>query len=201
MTEEILAFATWAATYVSGAIVWAGMIGIPLSVPLLIWYPRAVPLLLTTLFAVFLTLLPFPDPDTFDCATSVARVIVKPFEGLRGVVRAIAATGQYWRLLTDLTVMSSIMNVVFFMLPGAALTLLLQSAAGAAAYGLCLSLAIETTQYTGNLGWYDCAYRYADVTDLMTNTLGVWLGFLLARRIMRTVRTRRNVQIRNAGQS
>ena len=181
MTEEILAFATWAVTYVGSAIVWAGMIGIPLSVPLMIWYPRAVPLVLTSLFAVFLTLLPFPDPATYDCGTSPARVILQPFDGLGGVLRYIARSGEVWRLLTDLTFVSSVMNVVFFMLPGAALTLLIRSAGLAAVCGLGLSLAIETTQYTGNLGWYDCAYRYADVTDLMTNTLGVWLGFLLAR--------------------
>lgn len=185
MTEEILAFATMAATYVAGALVWASLVGVPLSVPLLFWRPRLVPLLLTSLFAVFLTLLPFPDPATFDCGTSVARVILQPFDGLGGVLRQIARTGQVWRLLTDLTVVSSVMNVVFFMLPGAALALLVRSAGLAAAFGLALSLAIETTQFTGNLGWYDCAYRYADVTDLMTNTLGVWLGFLLARRLAR----------------
>ncbi len=183
MIGEILAFATWAATYVASAIVWAGLIGIPLSVPLLIWFPRLVPLLLSSLFAVFLTLLPFPDPATFDCGTTAARVILQPFDGLGGIAGNIARTGQVWRLLTDLTFVSSVMNVVFFMLPGAALTLLLRSAWMAAACGLGLSLAIEVTQFTGNLGWYDCAYRYADVTDLMTNTLGVWLGFLLARRL------------------
>lgn len=183
MTGEILAFATGAATYVAGALVWTGLIGVPLSVPLLFWRPRLVPLLLTSLFAVLLTLLPFPDPATFDCGTSAARVILQPFDGLGGIVRHIARTGQVWRLLTDLTFVSSVMNVVFFMLPGAALTLLLRSAGLAAACGLGLSLAIEATQFTGNLGWYDCAYRYADVTDLMTNTLGVWLGFLLARRL------------------
>ena len=186
MIGEILTFAAGALTLVGRAALWGAIVGGVLSLPLLVRGRRAIPLVLATSFVVCLTMLPFPDAATFDCATSPAHLILQPFDGMGAVTRAVLRTGQVWRLLTDLTFVSSVMNVVFFMLPGAALALLIRSARAAAACGLGLSLTIEIAQVTGNFGWYDCAYRYADVTDLMTNTLGVWLGFLLMRRLRRS---------------
>lgn len=55
--------------------------------------------------------------------------------------------------------------------------------------GFLLSLGIESTQLMllltldGN--------RWADVNDLMSNTLGTWLGYLLLRRLMRSGRFHR----------
>lgn len=40
-----------------------------------------------------------------------------------------------------------------------------------------LSLAIEITQFTGLYGIYNGSYRLCDVDDLMTNTLGGYLGY------------------------
>jgi glycopeptide antibiotics resistance protein len=48
------------------------------------------------------------------------------------------------------------------------------------AIGLGLSLLIEVVQYTGNLGVYPCPYRIADVDDLISNTTGSLLGWMLA---------------------
>jgi hypothetical protein len=45
---------------------------------------------------------------------------------------------------------------------------------------LGLSLAIEVVQYTGNLGFYPCPYRIADVDDLISNTFGGLLGWMMA---------------------
>jgi hypothetical protein len=49
--------------------------------------------------------------------------------------------------------------------------------------GFALSLAVELTQLTGTWGFYPCAYRKFDMDDLVLNTLGVALGFALARRL------------------
>ncbi|QIK82527.1 VanZ family protein [Sanguibacter sp. HDW7] len=46
--------------------------------------------------------------------------------------------------------------------------------------GLLVSLAIETTQYTGIFGLVGCSYRVGDVDDLLTNTVGAFLGAVLA---------------------
>ncbi len=45
--------------------------------------------------------------------------------------------------------------------------------------GFCLSFFYELTQYTGFYGIYPRAYRFADVDDLIVNTLGAVLGFFL----------------------
>ncbi|WP_246019410.1 VanZ family protein [Saccharothrix australiensis] len=51
----------------------------------------------------------------------------------------------------------------------------------ATAVGLLTSLCVELVQGTAILGLYPCPYRLADVDDLVTNTLGCVLGWLLAR--------------------
>lgn len=53
------------------------------------------------------------------------------------------------------------------------------------ASGLAASLLIETTQYTGIFGLIGCSYRYADVDDLLTNTLGAAIGALAAPLVLR----------------
>ncbi|WP_430782626.1 VanZ family protein [Actinoplanes sp. G11-F43] len=58
--------------------------------------------------------------------------------------------------------------------------------------GFLLSLAIESTQLI--LLFTLDGNRWADVNDLMSNTLGAWLGFLLLRRLMRSGRFRRVVE-------
>ena len=46
--------------------------------------------------------------------------------------------------------------------------------------GFAVSLLIEVTQLTGVWGVYPCAYRLFDVDDLLTNTLGAFLGALVS---------------------
>lgn len=46
--------------------------------------------------------------------------------------------------------------------------------------GFLASAFIETAQLTGLFGYYDYAYRCCDVDDLITNTLGAALGWLVA---------------------
>jgi glycopeptide antibiotics resistance protein len=49
-----------------------------------------------------------------------------------------------------------------------------------AVLGFFLSVLYETTQYTGLYGIYPQAYRFADVDDLIVNTLGAVIGYFLA---------------------
>lgn len=49
--------------------------------------------------------------------------------------------------------------------------------------GLFLSLFYEITQYTGLYGFYPQAYRFADVDDLIVNTLGTVIGYFFAGHI------------------
>lgn len=128
---------------------------------------------------VFLALHPFPDPATMACPRPDTTPQLVPFLFLDRV-QALAARGAslgVW--LTDLTVMSSIMNFVVcggfgLMLARAGLRPL---AAGAT--GLALSLGVETTQLTGLYGLYPCPYRQFDVDDLILNTGGTLAGATL----------------------
>lgn len=49
--------------------------------------------------------------------------------------------------------------------------------------GFFLSLFYETTQYTGLYGIYSQAYRFADVDDIIVNTLGAIIGYYFANYI------------------
>src|SRR5699024_11965483 len=74
-----------------------------------------------------------------------------------------------------------VLNVVLFVPLG----VLVRAMAGrgitvATLTGLAVSVLVETTQYTGVFGLVGCAYRVADVVDLLTNTAGAMLGALLA---------------------
>lgn len=46
--------------------------------------------------------------------------------------------------------------------------------------GFLASVFIELTQATGLWGIYDCAYRWADIDDVITNTAGAFAGAIIA---------------------
>lgn len=56
-----------------------------------------------------------------------------------------------------------------------------------AALGFACSLAIECAQLTGLFGIYPYAYRTFETTDLVTNTAGALLGWVLARLVARVL--------------
>lgn len=143
--------------------------------------PRGLPALaLATLFVVFLAIHPLPDPVRLDCAAA-PRPILQPFQ-FAGAFRDLWAAGAPpARWLSNLTVTSTITNVAFFALVGAALARLTARAWLALAYAAALTAAIETLQGTGLLGRFPCAYRTVDVNDLILNVAGVMLGFLALR--------------------
>lgn len=60
-----------------------------------------------------------------------------------------------------------------------------RSVVAAAVAGLAVSLLVELTQGTGVWGLYDCAYRLADVDDVVLNTAGAALGGVLGRWVSR----------------
>lgn len=148
---------------------------------------RAIPLVAALGFVVGLAMLPFPDRATFDCTATEAHLMWVPFEGVGESLRWTLFRGDLVGVVTSRAITSTIMNVVFFMGPGLALVWWRPGTTEreAAIAGFALSLAIETTQLSGNLGLYPCPYRFPDVTDLFTNTLGVWLGAkaMLERRL------------------
>ena len=125
------------------------------------------------------TLLPLPEARA-NCAGGVTAAEWIPGHSIGDILReteglSLAAT------LTSRATLQVVLNVVLFV-PfgmiarrywnrGPVVSILL---------GGALSVLIEATQFTGVWGLYDCAYRVADVDDVIANTAGTAIGVLLA---------------------
>jgi len=73
------------------------------------------------------------------------------------------------------------MNFLFFIPLGVFLRLLFRVRIWTAVIvSFLASLLIETAQLTGGFGMYPCGYRLFDVDDLLINTIGGTVGYLLA---------------------
>lgn len=138
-------------------------------------------LVLSTAFVVFLAISPFPDPGDLDCTDGGVAVQTEIFGFLEAPARLWSSGASPGRWLTDLTVTSTIMNLVFFAVVGFALGRQVAGLGPAFLFGLGLSIGIETLQFTGLLGMYPCRYRTVDVDDLILNVTGVVLGAAIAR--------------------
>ncbi|MCP2166220.1 VanZ family protein [Goodfellowiella coeruleoviolacea] len=128
-----------------------------------------------------LVFLPFPDPATV--CHGQQTVQPWPLQWISDLNTELAKHGRSGvvAVLTSNAVLQVAFNVVLF----APLGVFLRRAFGrglgwAAAAGFTASLLVEITQLTGNFGMYECAYRIFDVDDLMANTLGAVLGWLVA---------------------
>ncbi|TSD63648.1 VanZ family protein [Aeromicrobium piscarium] len=125
------------------------------------------------------TLLPFPDADW--CATNpVPGRNLTPFAFVDDIRTQTA--GESWRAtLTSFAFLQVAFNVLLFAPWGAFLRrfygrgVLLSTASG-----LVVSALIESIQGTGAFGAFGCAYRVADVDDVITNTAGAFVGALIA---------------------
>lgn len=139
-------------------------------------------LVLCALFVIFLGLHPFPDPAQLDCSAGGRQPRLRPFAYVPEFARLWQAKAPPMAWVRNLTVSSTVMNVVFFALLGALAARLLRSARAAFLLGLGVSLFIEIAQLTALFGLYPCPYRNFDVDDLILNALGVMAGFLVFRR-------------------
>lgn len=125
------------------------------------------------------TLLPFPDTDEIDCRGP----ILNPLASVEDVLRD-AANG--FSPLHSPAVQQLVLNVALFVPLGFLVRALFRRGVVVALLaGFGLSLLVELTQLTGVWGLYPCAYRYFDVGDLITNTVGAAFGSLAAAVIVR----------------
>ena len=92
-----------------------------------------------------------------------------------------AGLGTPSELLTNQAFLQVVLNVVLFLPFGVFVRLIThRGVLVATVLGFAVSLLIEVTQLTGVWGVYPCAYRLFDVDDLLTNTLGAFLGAVLS---------------------
>ena len=127
------------------------------------------------------TLLPLPTSRGDWCALSAVSPQWHPLHFVADISAAEARTGPF-EVLSSRVTLQVLFNVILFVPWGVMVRGFWgRSMAVATGAGLLASLAIETTQLTGFWGIYACAYREFDVDDVLTNTLGAFIGAGIAR--------------------
>ncbi|MFD5828373.1 VanZ family protein [Lentzea sp. NPDC060358] len=134
------------------------------------------------LVALALIFLPFPA-DVSKLCQGDQMLSTTPFQWVTDMRNNMAAYGRsgVGAMVRSSAFLQQMFNVALFVPLG----VVLRKAYGkgpfaVVAIGLGLSLAVEVVQYTGNLGFYPCPYRIADVDDLISNTAGALLGWMIA---------------------
>ena len=143
--------------------------------------PAGIGVALAALFVIFLGIHPFPDAARLDCTAGGARIILAPFDFMRGYVHWWKWDRSLGTALHSLSILAPFMNLVLFMPLGMALAGAGRRWTGALAVGAGVTLFIEIAQLTALFGIYPCRYRHFETGDLILNTLGVMLGFALMR--------------------
>ena len=144
---------------------------------------------LTGLYACALiafTFFPLPEvgPGFCDGRALVEYWQTVPFDSIGPALQKVAA--DPFVAIRSSVVLQVVFNVVFFVPLGLILAYRLRKPLWfAAVCGFGLSFAIEALQGTAILGHYPCPYRNADVDDLLLNTSGAIVGWLLGAGISR----------------
>ncbi len=179
---------TWPA-YV--AVLLGGLLFLACLIPLLAYQVRrygqlnfargigAAALAIYLVAVVAYTLLPFPTGQWCQINISPGAELV-PFHSFDDIARE--TSGYSWSArLRSIAFLQVAFNVLLFVPWGVfARRFFRMSWFTAVLSGFAASVMIEVTQYTGVFGMVGCAYRVADVDDVIANTTGVALGVLIA---------------------
>jgi len=104
-----------------------------------------------------------------------------PFDAIAQILEAHRAGATGIGLLIAWPTLQLIANIVLFVPLGAILRGVFRlDVTTALAMGVMLSVLIEATQYTGAWGLYPCGVRIADIDDVFSNSVGAWIGAMLA---------------------
>lgn len=135
--------------------------------------------------AFFITILPLPEVSADFCNNRRGRLIPSffPFRFLKMLARELRGNISLFSIVKSPTLMVTAFNVLLLMPLGFFLRYLFQikNIGVATIIGFLVSLFYEITQLTALYGLYPCRYRQFEVDDLITNTFGCFIGFLIAR--------------------
>jgi len=141
--------------------------------------------LLYLMNAFYLILLPFPSTVHNQPPASESYAQWIPFHFLQDIAKETAvrpdSPSTYVRLLTERAFLQVVFNVLLFVPLGMFMRHYYRARWAACLIGsFGLSLFFEITQVTAVYGIFDYPYRLFDVDDLMANSAGGMLGYLVA---------------------
>lgn len=173
-----------------------------LFLPLLLWqyrrYGRSDALRMLWATAGFIyataivafTVFPLPEFTPGYCAAHRTGPLLDPLRFPRELIDLIQTQGPA-AVAKDWLIWEFALNMVLFIPFGMIVRRVLEWPRGAVlAAALATSLLIELTQATGNWGLAPCPYRFADTTDLFTNTAGALIGIGLEKATPRLLSTK-----------
>lgn len=139
---------------------------------------------------VAFTVFPLPEFTPGYCAAHSTEPLLDPLRFPRGLIDLLQTQGPM-ALASAGLVREFALNMVLFIPFGLIVRRMFEwprSAVLAAA--LATSLLVELTQFSGNWGLAPCSYRFADTTDLFTNTTGAIIGVGLEKVTPRLLSTK-----------
>lgn len=139
---------------------------------------------------VAFTVFPLPDFAPGYCDAHRTEPLLDPLRFPRELIELIQAKGPLGAA-SDWLVWEIALNMILFIPFGLIVRRVLEWPRPAAlAAPLSTSILIELTQYTANWGLAPCPYRFADVTDLVTNSIGAIIGIGLEKTLPRLLSTK-----------
>lgn len=151
------------------------------------------------LSAFFLVIFPIPSARSNCTSIDPGTIFIqnRPFQFIRDIQRE---SGFHWTvpssyidLLTTRAFYQMFFNVLLLFPLGVFLRYFFKGKAKwfhAALIGFGVSLFFEITQRTALFGYFECPYRIFDVDDLLTNTVGTVVGFILAPMLLALIPSR-----------
>ncbi|MDA7028215.1 VanZ family protein [Bacillus sp. CLL-7-23] len=140
------------------------------------------------MIALYLVILPFPSTrDTCSLQLPytgyynfVPFIFIYDFLKETNVLWNVPST--YLHMLTERAFLQTVFNFLLLLPLGIYVRYYFnrKKVWAAAIAGFFVSLFFELTQVTGIYGYYNCPYRLFDVDDLILNTSGTMIGFLIA---------------------
>lgn len=196
------------AAQVFGSILVGLVVSAVLFLPLLVWQYRrygrfdALRMLWTTAGFIYataivaFTVFPLPDFTPGYCAAHATEPLYDPLRFPRELIDLVQTQGAM-AVASDWLVWEFTLNMVLFIPFGIIVRRVLEWPRGVVlAAALGTSVLIELTQLTGNWGLAPCPYRFADTTDLFTNTTGAVIGIGLEKITPRLLSTKSHLLAR-----
>lgn len=148
--------------------------------------------LLYACLAVAAVMLPLPDPSAPRLEQTVQLVPLQWIDDIGAEMHKYGLAPTVANALATQTFQQAALNVLLFVPLGMYLRATWRRGAiGATAVGAVVSLTIEIAQLTANFGTAPFVYRIFDVDDIMNNTVGALLGWVVASAVLALRQARR----------